>query len=110
MSSDVHAKCTNSRNGAAPATPASRCLSQYSTALTSWLVSRSMTLTLRASSGVNAVPMASSARRVASSNAGTSLIAGSSASAQSQAISMRTRWRISANSLKWSASVATLAR
>ena len=45
MSSDVHAKWMNSAARATSGTSAKRSFSQYSTALTSWLVVRSIALT-----------------------------------------------------------------
>ena len=53
MSSDVHAKWMNSATRAISSTPAKRSRSQYSTALTSWLVVRSIALTRSASAGEN---------------------------------------------------------
>ncbi len=51
MSSDVHAKWMNSATRATSGTAAKRSFSQYSTALTSWLVCRSISLTRAASAG-----------------------------------------------------------
>ena len=45
MSSDVQAKCTNSSSAAVAPAEASRSRTKYSTALTSWFVSRSISLT-----------------------------------------------------------------
>ena len=55
MSSDVHAKCTNSSRDCQAGCAPSFCLMRYSTALTSWLVSRSNAFTVAASAGVEAV-------------------------------------------------------
>ena len=55
MSSEVQAKCTNSSRGCQAACVPSFCLIRYSTALTSWLVSRSIALTVAASAGVESV-------------------------------------------------------
>ena len=60
MSSLVQAKCTNSSAGRSSASSAKRSLMKYSTALTSWLVVRSIALTRAASVGENA---SASARR-----------------------------------------------
>ncbi len=100
MSSDVQAKWMNSATRATSGTAANRSFSQYSTALTSWLVCRSIALTRAASAGEKSRPTAASASRAAGENGGTSVMAGSAASARSQAISIRTRWRIRPNSLK----------
>jgi hypothetical protein len=69
---------------------------------------RSIAFTRSASAGENDVAAASSAARAAAPNGGTSAMDGSSASATSHAISMRTRARIRPYSLKCSASGATL--
>ena len=53
MSSDVHAKWMNSATRATSGTAAKRSFSQYSTALTSWLVCRSIALTRAASATEN---------------------------------------------------------
>ena len=61
MSSEVQAKCTKPATRAASGLPARRCFSQYSIALTSWLVSASIALTCAASSSENAAMRRSSA-------------------------------------------------
>ena len=70
MSSDVHAKWMNSATRAISGTPAKRSFSQYSTALTSWLVVRSIALTRAASAGANAAAASSIAARAAAENGG----------------------------------------
>ncbi len=108
MSSDVQAKWMNSDTRAIAGTPAKRSFIQYSIALTSWLVVRSIALTRTASAGAKSRTAAASASRVASSNGGTSPMAGSAASAISHATSISTRLLIRPNSLKWSRNAATL--
>ena len=110
MSSDVHAKWMNSPTRAISGTPAKRSFSQYSTALTSWLVVRSIALTRSASAErERRARRIERGARIASPNGATSAIAGSSDSAMSHAISIRTRARMSPNSLKCAASGATFA-
>ena len=60
MSSDVQAKWMNSATRAISGVPAKRSFSQYSTALTSWLVVRSIALTRWASAGENSLAAACS--------------------------------------------------
>ncbi len=60
MSSDVQAKWMNSDTRATSGASAKRSLSQYSTALTSWFVLRSIALTRAASSGEKPVAASSS--------------------------------------------------
>ena len=83
--------------------------SQYSTALTSWLVVASMSFTRcgigHREAGGDPVELA---RTVAAEKAGSRSKAGSAASAFSHAISTRTRRRISANSLKCSCNARVL--
>jgi hypothetical protein len=107
MSSDVHAKWTNSATRATSGSPAKRSFSQYSTALTSWFVVRSIALTRSASSTENDAAADSSAARAGAENGGTSATPGSADSARSHAISTRTRARISPNSLKCPPRAAT---
>ena len=85
MSSDVHAKWMNSAARAISGTPAKRSFSQYSTALTSWLVRALDRLDARRV-GRREVARAFGDRVRASprENGGTSAIAGSSESAASQ--------------------------
>ena len=109
MSSDVQAKWMNSATRATSGTFAKRSFSQYSTALTSWFVVPLDRLDARCVLGREARGDAGERLRAAGENGGTSAIAGSAASAPSHAISMRTRWRISANSLNCSRSAPTLA-
>jgi hypothetical protein len=75
MSSDVQAKWMNSATRATSGTFAKRSFSQYSTALTSWFVCRSMSLTRAASAGAKERTAATSAARVDAENGGTSGIA-----------------------------------
>jgi len=70
-----------------------RSFSQYSTALTSWLVVRSIALTRSASAGANDAQAASSAARAAALNGATSAMRGSSDSATSPRDLIRTRAR-----------------
>ena len=84
MSSDVQAKWMNSAARAISGTSAKRSFSQYSTALTSWLVVRSMALTRSASATPKSRAVCESFWRVAALKAETSTIPGSSASASSQ--------------------------
>ena len=77
MSSDVHAKWMNSATRAISGDDANRSFSQYSTALTSWLVVRSIALTRAASATENDATTASSVARASSENGGTSAMAGS---------------------------------
>ena len=70
MSSDVHAKWMNSATRAISGAPANRSFSQYSTALTSWFVVRSIALTRAASASANSRPAASSAARASAPNGG----------------------------------------
>ena len=111
MSSDVHAKWMNSATRAISGTPAKRSFSQYSTALTSWLVVRSIALTRAASASAKSRPAASSAARAAASNGrhfgDRRLVGKRRAATRSRS---RTRWRISAYSLKCVAQRASLCR
>ena len=100
MSSEVQAKCTKPATRAASGLPASRCFSQYSIALTSWLVSASIALTCAASSSENESIRPSSWRWVSAEKGLISVIAASAASASSQRISIAMRLRKSAASLK----------
>ena len=100
MSSDVHAKCTNSRRVRQAGTESRRALTKYSTAFTSWLVSRSMRLTSAASASVSSAASASSTVRAAAGKPRSSTMPGSATSALSQSASTRTRWRMSPRSLK----------
>ncbi len=94
MSSDVHAKWMNSAARATSGTSAKRSFSQYSTAFTSWLVTRSIAFTRCASSGAKAAFTLSIAARAAAENGGSSAMPGSSERATSHASSTRTRWRM----------------
>ncbi len=91
MSSEVQAKCTNSATRVASGSPASRFFSQYSIALTSWLVSASIDFTCAASSSENVAITRSSSALVSFEKGLISAIAGSAASASSQRISTATR-------------------
>ena len=109
MSSDVQAKWMNSATPVISGMSAKRSFNQYSTAFTSWLVVRSIALTRAASAGENDSLADSSAVRAAAPNGAISAMRGSSDSATSQAISTRTRARMSPCSLKQPASGATFA-
>ena len=91
MSSEVQAKWMNSirrpRSGIAPM----RSLRKYSTALTSWLVVRSMSLTRSASASAKPAAIASSAADVAASKGPNSGTPGSAARRCSQRTSTSTR-------------------
>ena len=102
MSSEVHAKWTNSPAALTSRLPAKRSRSQYSTAFTSWLVVASIAFTRSASATLKlpATPFSSSA--VAGENAGSAVNEDSDANASSHAASIATRSRIRANSLKCS--------
>ena len=94
MSSEVQAKWVNS---ATWGQDASRSRRKYSTALTSWLVVRSIALT--ASASVSENPFTVAARRSSASGTGSGPTPGSAARRASHAASTRTRARMSANSL-----------
>ena len=100
MSSEVHAKWKNSPAAATSDTSAKRFLSQYSTALTSWLVTASMPLTSSASSAVKPSLTESSSATVAAENGATSGIRSEAANAFNHSISTRIRFRIRPNSEK----------
>ncbi len=91
MSSLVQAKCTNSSAGASSASSFSCSLMKYSTALTSWLVVRSISFTRAAWAGLKRA--ASSRRRAtaASENGASSTMPGSAASASSHSTSTTMR-------------------
>jgi hypothetical protein len=108
MSSEVHAKWMNSEARRTSAFAPSRSLSQYSIALTSWLVRASIALTCSASAGEKSATTASSSASVAAEKGAISAIAASAASALSQETSTRTRLRIRPYSEKWARSAATL--
>mmetsp|Transcript_1814 Transcript_1814/g.2880 ORF Transcript_1814/g.2880 Transcript_1814/m.2880 type:complete len:252 (+) Transcript_1814:923-1678(+) len=102
MSSEVHAKWKNSSCDASAELAPPKCsLRKYSTALTSWLVVRSMFFTRSACSTVKPVVASdSSAATVAASNGWRKVKDGSSARRRSQRISTRTRCLMSAYSEK----------
>jgi hypothetical protein len=91
MSSEVHAKWMNSSARLASAFAQSFDFSQYSIALTSWLVSASIFLIWSASSSVNAETSPPKLFAVFGEKGFNSWIARSAASAWSQSSSMRTR-------------------
>ena len=91
MSSEVQAKCTNSSARCASAFFARRDFSQYSIALTSWLVSASMFLMCSASRSEKFLTRDEKLAAVLGENGFNSLIARSAASACSQSSSMRVR-------------------
>ena len=91
MSSDVQAKWMNSSERCTSRFFASRPFSQYSIALTSWLVSASMFLMCAASVSEKPATSASSAATVSRENGFSSRIERSAASALSHASSTSTR-------------------
>ena len=91
MSSEVQAKCTNSSAGSASRFLPSFDFSQYSIALTSWLVSASMFLMCSASRSEKSLTRRAAACAVFRENGFSSRIARSAASASSQASSILTR-------------------
>ena len=100
MSSEVAAKWMNS---SAPCTSRflpSFAFSQYSIALTSWLVSASIFLICSPSFSENPATSAARLFAVAFEKGFSSAMPGAVASTPSQASSTRTRYLISANSLK----------
>ena len=108
-SSLVHAKCVNSATAASSALAAMRRLSTYSTALTSWLVVRSTSLTSCAISGVKFVHRSSSSAAASGEKRGTSGTSGSEERSCSQRHSTSTRYLMSAYSEKQSRRLATCA-
>ena len=94
MSSEVQAKWVNS---ATCGQGASRSRRKYSTALTSWLVVRSIAFTASASASQN--PSAAASRHARASGSGSGPTPGSAANRASHAASTRTRARMSACSL-----------
>ena len=99
MSSDVHAKWMNALARLSPGATAICSRMKYSTALTSWLVSRSMAFTRRASSSEK--PLAMSSRRFSApgSKGASASNSASAASALSHRTSTAIRYRIRPNSL-----------
>ena len=108
MSSEVQAKCRKLVAAATSALPAKRRCSQYSTALTSWLVVASMAFTAAPSASPNAAAAASSSSIVSGVKAGRSAMPGSAARALSHSISTLVRARIRPSSLKCPRNPATL--
>ena len=112
MSSLVHAKCTNSAAAASAgwlsAAAVQRDLSQYSTALTSWLVVASMSLIACASASEKRSTSPRSSPRAASLNGGSSAKPASD-SAMNHSTSTCTRRCMRPNSLSSGRSAATLA-
>ena len=108
MSSLVQAKWTNSSAGASSASSFSCSLMKYSTALTSWLVVRSISLTRAAWATLK--PSASARKRAfaPSEKAASSVMPGSAASASSHSTSTFTRARIRPYSEKMGRSASTL--
>ena len=109
MSSEVQPKWMNSVTRITSALSLKRSFSQYSTALTSWLVTASIFFTASASDTAKPEITRSSSARVSFENAGTSAISGLAASALSHSISTLMRLRIRPNSEKWARSGSTLA-
>ena len=91
MSSLVQAKWMYSLAAAISAFSAKCCLSQYSTALTSWLVVASICLMAAASSWLKVVTVCSMAARVLALNGGTSPMSGAAARLFSHSSSTVTR-------------------
>ena len=91
MSSEVQAKWMNCETASTSGVSPSLLRSQYSMALTSWLVWASMSFTACASASLNSDTTRDKRSRTAGGNAGTSGIAGSAASAMSHRTSTRTR-------------------
>ncbi len=108
MSSEVQPKWMNSDTFITSALWPRRFLSQYSMALTSWLVVASIAFTASPSSVENCATTASSSTTVAGENGAISASAGSAASAFSHSTSTRTRLRIRPCSEKCSRRPATL--
>ncbi len=107
MSSDVQAKCTNSSRDCQAGWSPSLRLSRYSTALTSWLVSRSIAFTACGVGVGESVGDGGDGAQVRRrSGPAVPGSRGSAASTCSQAISTRTRARIRPASLKISRSSA----
>ena len=109
MSSLVQAKCTNSAAADSSAWPSKRALSQYSTALTSWLVVRSMSLMACASASEKSAHQARAAGARAASPSGLNSAKPASDSAMNHSTSTCTRRCIRPNSLSSGRSGATLA-
>ncbi len=99
MSSEVQAKWMKALARSSAGSPATRSRIQYSIALTSWLVSRSIALTRSPSGSPNAAARARSLAAASGPNGPTSGTPGSAASAISHSVSTRTRARMSASSL-----------
>jgi hypothetical protein len=109
MSSEVQAKWTNSAPGPKPM-PASLSFKWYSTALTSWLVRRSMALMAATSSASKSRTHPRRTSAVPSGTGGSSAISGRAARVSNHSISTARRWRMrassenaSANSVSWAA-------
>ncbi len=100
MSSEVHAKWMNSALAVTSALPAKRSRSQYSTAFTSWLVVASIALMRSASARLNSAAARFMCAALAGENGFNPANDGSLARAASHAISIATRSRMRANSLK----------
>ena len=108
MSSLVQAKCTNSPAALSSAMASKRPLSQYSTAFTSWLVVRSMSLIACASASEKRSTSPRSSPRAAS-DSGLNSLKPASDKAMNHSISTCTRRCISPNSDSNGRSAATLA-
>ena len=101
MSSDVQAKWTNSAPPSLKPAPANFSFRKYSTALTSWLMRRSISLMRATSSGPNrSTRNQVSAWSVDRSIGGNSPMAGSAPSVRNHSTSTRKRWRKNASSEK----------
>ncbi len=108
MSSLVQAKCTNSSAGPSSASSLSCSLMKYSTALTSWLVVRSISLTRAACATLKSSARARRRCAAAGENGASSAMPGSAASASSHSISTLTRALIRPYSEKIGRSASTL--
>ncbi len=90
MSSDVQAKCTNSAAGPKPI-PASFSFRKYSTALTSWLIARSMSLIRVTSAGPKSTTQPLSTAAVSGGIGASSTMSGSAARSSSHSTSTAKR-------------------
>ena len=100
MSSDVHAKCTNSFDAESSFIPSNLSFNQYSTALTSWFVTRSFAFTPSASFTLKLVTTLSRKAFASGESAGSSGNCAEEANAWSHRTSTSTRAWIRPNSEK----------
>ena len=108
MSSEVHAKWKNSFTACSSGTSATFSFRKYSTAFTSWLVVRSISLIRRASSSEKFAARSSRNWFASALNAGTSAISAVAASFCSQRISTIVRYFSRPYSLKISRNAIVL--